>query len=310
MGPQPTFPVQLHLRDSRDLGMLPSASVDLVVTSPPYWDIKDYRRDGRQQTVVARPTQGQIGAPSELQEYLDALDAVWAECARVLRPNGKLAINTPLMPLPKALRSTHHNRDIVDLDCCIQQRILEHLGGTLHLYDKVVWERTNPQKPLMFGSYPYPPNFYVQNTVEFVTVYVREGAPRALEQRPDLRALPPRARKAAVAEVRRRSKLSRKEWTVLTAQVWRLPIPSRGDAGYGSHCALMPIGIPQRLVRLFTFVGDTVLDPFAGSGTTLAAAQALGRRAIGVELEERFVEVIAAKVPGPLQVVRDRGGGR
>ncbi len=302
MATLPRYPVRLRLGDARDLSFLPDRCVELVVTSPPYWDVKDYRLDGRQRKKVGTTKAAQIGGLRDLDDYLQAIAAVVQECLRVLAPNGKLCLNTPLLPLPKS-RSVDHTRDIVDLDAQLQGVLLERFSPKLRLYDKVVWERTNPQKKLMFGSYPLPRNFYIQNTVEFVTIYVAAGAPRPLAQHPDVLALPPQARSGAANRIAAASQLSQRQWRALTAQVWRLPIPPQNDPGYGLHAALMPKGIPEGLVRLFTFVGDTVLDPFAGSGTTLAVAQHLGRRAIGVELEERFVPVIQAKVQGAMEQV-------
>ena len=109
------------------------------------------------------------------------------------------------------------------------------------------------QGKLIFDSYPFPRNFYAQNTIEFITVYVKDG--------PSENNLP--------KHIKEKSKLSEKEWVEFTKQIWNIPVPNKGDLAFGEHSAIMPEEIVRRCVRLFTYVGDTVLDPCVGSGTTV-----------------------------------------
>jgi len=132
----------------------------------------------------------------------------------------------------------------------------------------------------MFGSYPYPRNFYAQNTIEFITVYVKDG--------PSENNLP--------KDIKEKSKLTEKEWIEFTKQIWNIPIPGRGDLAFGEHSAIMPEEIVRRCVRLFTYVGDTVLDPFAGSGTTLKVAKELKRNYIGYEISKSYERVMNLKL--------------
>ncbi|MDD3536416.1 MAG: site-specific DNA-methyltransferase [Candidatus Cloacimonetes bacterium] len=257
---------------------IPDESIDLVVTSPPYFNIKDYSLDGYQLTQKSDRNENQIGDISEYSEYIGQLLMVWKECLRVLKPNGKLIINVPLMPMLKKQLNTHYNRHIFDLNADIQNSIINNTE--LYLYDTYIWNRTNPSKKLMFGSYPYPRNFYAQNTIEFVTVYVKDG--KRNEYIPE--------------DIKERSKLSEKEWVEYTKQVWDIPIPNRNDIAFGSHPAIMPEEIALRCIRLFTFVGDIVLDPFAGSGTTLKAARDLERNYVGYEIMESYSNLIEAKL--------------
>jgi len=252
-------------------------SITLIVTSPPYYNVKDYAKDGYQEKVISATSPDQLGNIEDYNQYLDELLKVWEECERILQPNGKLCINVPLMPLPKSQNDTHHTRHIYDINAGIQEKVLAYTN--LHLFDIWIWNRTNPTKRLMFGSYPYPPNFYAQNTIEFITVYVKDGVP--LKRPP---------------EIREASKLSEKEWVELTKQVWNIPIPNKGDVAYGYHPAIMPKEIAKRLIKLFSFVGDIVLDPFMGSGTTAQAAIELGRRWIGYEVEEKYKKVMLRKL--------------
>ena len=150
----------------------------------------------------------------------------------------------------------------------------------MFLYDVYIWERTNPSKKLMFGSYPYPRNFYAQNTSEFITVYVKDGNP--------INNLPKKIKEA--------SKLTEKEWVDYTKQIWRIPIPGKNDIAFGDHSAIMPEEIVYRCVRLFTYVGDVVMDPLAGSGTTLKVARENGRNFIGYEVMKTYKYVIEKKL--------------
>lgn len=267
----------IYLADARSMPELPDNSVALVVTSPPYFNIKDYSLDGYQAHAHSRSTRQQVGDLTNFRDYLDALLEVWKECARVLRPNGKLVINAPLMPMLKREYSTHENRHIFDLNAEIQHSILETLDS-IFLMDTYVWNRTNPSKSLMFGSYPYPPNFYAQNTVEFVTVYVKQGKPPSFDD-----------------DVRQQSRLGKAEWVEMTKQVWNFPVPNKGDKAFGAHAALMPEQIAERCVRLYSLANDIVLDPFAGSGTTLKVAKELGRRFIGYEIVEGYSTILEQK---------------
>jgi len=207
---------------------------------------------------------------------------VWKECKRVLKPNGKLVVNSPLMPMLKKNMDTHYNRHIFNINSDIETSILDGTG--LFLLDVYIWNRTNPTKKLMFGSYPYPRNFYAQNTVEFVTTYVKDGIPE--------NNMPP--------EIKEKSKLTQKEWVEYTKQVWNIPIPSKKDFAFGKHSAIMPEEIVERCVKLYTFVGDVVLDPFAGSGTTLKVVRELGRRYVGYEISQSYEEVIQLKLSANL----------
>src|SRR5262249_35081565 len=210
----------------------PAGSIDLVVTSPPYWTAVEY--DG------GRPWPSYEG-------YLDEMQRVWDECARVLRPNGKLCINAPLLPIPKTI-VRQHTRHLKNIAADLEQKILLESG--LARYGLFVWQKQTSK--MMFGSYPFPGNVLENNTVEFIHVYVKPGAPSKF----------PKAAKAP-------TRLSRTEWLDLTQQVWFMyPEDVRRQ---GAHPAPFPEKLPARLIRLYTFgacgdfSGEIVLDPFAGT---------------------------------------------
>jgi modification methylase len=243
---------------------LPPGSIDLIITSPPYWTAVEY--DG-----------GQASWKS-YGDYLADLQTVWAQCARVLRPNGKLCINAPIMPIPKAA-IRQHTRHLKNIAADIEQTLLKDTD--LERYALFVWQKQTSK--MMFGSYPYPGNIIENNTIEFINVYVKPGKP------------PKFAR-----EVKQANKLSRAEWLDLTQQVWFM-YPEDVKRG-GSHPAPFPRKLPGRLMRLYSygaaadFPGDIVLDPFAGTGTTCAMAKTMGRRFIGIDISEAYIAIARRKV--------------
>ncbi len=203
----------------------------------------------------------------------------------MLKPNGKLAVNSPLMPMPKKDYCTHYNRHIFDLNADIQHSILSKKDTEMFLYDVYIWNRTNARKGLMFGSYPYPRNFYAQNTSEFISVYVKDGKLINDISEPD----------------KQKSKLTEEEWRLYTKQIWDIPVPNKKDLAFGKHSAIMPEEIARRCIRLFTFVGDLVLDPFSGSGTTLKVACELKRKYIGYEIMDSYKNIISKKLAAASQ---------
>jgi len=259
---------KVFYKSSENMGELLNESINLIITSPPYFNIKNYSKD-----------EGQIGDISDYNNFISSMIPVWQECFRVLQPNGKLIINSPLMPLIKKDYSTHYNRDIFNISSDIEHSILSNIPG-FYLLDLYIWNRTNSSKNLMFGSYPYPRNFYAQNTIEFINIFVKEGEPQDVIDK----------------YIKEKSELSSEQWREYTQQIWNLPIPNKKDTAYGQHSALMPEEIVRRCVKLYSFVGDVILDPFAGSGTTLKVAKELKRNYVGYEISKEYKRVINDKI--------------
>lgn len=268
----------IYYKNSSNMSELQDSTIDLIITSPPYFNIKDYSLDGKQNNSHSDKKKSDIGNIDSFDNYIDSMLKVWKECERVLKPNGKLCINVPLMPMLKKNYNTHYNRHIFDIQSEIQHSILNKTK--LFLLDIYIWNRTNPTKKLMFGSYPYPRNFYAQNTIEFITIFVKDGKP---EKTPPI-------------QIKEQSKLSKEEWVDYTKQVWNIPIPNKGDIAFGEHTAIMPEEIVKRLIKLYSYIDDVVLDPFTGSGTTLKVAKELGRSYIGYELYESYSKIIDLKL--------------
>lgn len=172
------------------LRQLPEGWCPCAVTSPPYWNTVDYG------------TPGQIGLRS-YGEYLDELDVVWAQVARALMPNGKFCLNVPILPITKEISDAafgpSHTRMLLDLYSDMKQRI--EAKTPLQLFSLYIWEKQTTEK--MFGSYPFPPNLYERNYIEFIAVFVKPGSPRVLP-----------------AAVKEPSRLSQADWLDLTQQIW------------------------------------------------------------------------------------------
>jgi len=230
-------------------------SIRLIVTSPPYFNVKDYG------------VENQIGKSSHSYEhYIESMLPVWKECLRILKPNGKLCINSPIMPMPKKDYSTHYNRDILNINNDIETSILQNTD--FFRYATIIWDKGNTDQ-LMMGSYPYPPNFYILNTVEYINIFVKDGQPEKFSK-----------------EEKEKSRLSKEEWREYISTIWKFrPELNR------SHPAPFPLELPLRLIRMYSFAGDTIVDPFMGSGTTAIAAVQTGRQYIGYEINSQYVKM-------------------
>lgn len=262
---------KVYYKSSTNMCEVDDCSVNLIITSPPYFNIKDYSKQKNN-------LNDDMGAVNDYEKFIDELALVWQECFRILKPNGKLCVNVPLMPMFKKAMNTHYNRHIFDLQSDIQQSILQYTD--FYLYDLYIWNRLYQTRDLMFGSYPNPRNLYSQNTSEFITIYVKDGKPSD----------------KIADDIKRQSQLTQKEWLDFTKQVWDIPPPNPSDVAWGKHPAIMPKEIPYRLIRMFSYVEDIVLDCFAGSGTTLMVAKELKRNFIGYELYPQYKKVIVEKI--------------
>lgn len=238
--------------------------IDLVVTSPPYWTAVEYDQGGNPW-------------PS-YEAYLADMQAVWCQCARVLRPNGKLCINAPVMPIPKAL-IPQHTRHLKNIAFDMEHSILAETE--LERYSLFIWQKQTSK--MMFGSYPYPGNLIENNTIEFINVYVKPGKPPKFDR-----------------AVKQANALTRTEWLDLAQQVWFMyPEDVKRE---GDHPAPFPAKLPARLMRLYTygaaadFPGEVVLDPFVGTGTTCAVARAMGRRYLGIDINPAYVEIAEKRI--------------
>ena len=248
--------------DSRLMKEVLDESVHLAITSPPYWQLKDYGKGN------------QIGFDDSYEDYINSLNLVWKECHRVLHKGCKLCVNIG----DQFARSVYYGRYKV---IPIRTEIIkfcetigfDYMGAII--WQKVTTTNTTGGATIM-GSFPYPRNGILKIDYEFILIFKKYGnAPKVSK------------------EVKERSKLTKEEWNQYFAGHWNFPGEKQRD-----HLAMFPEELPRRLIKMFSFVGDTVLDPFLGSGTTSLAAKNLQRNSWGYEVNESFVPVIKDKVSG------------
>jgi site-specific DNA-methyltransferase (adenine-specific) len=253
--PVPPLADDCILGDARDMAALPDNSVALVVTSPPYFVGKQYEEE------LARD-----GVPASYLDYLDLLRDVFRECARVLEPGGRIAVNVANLGR-KPYRSL--SADVI--------RILQDDLGLL-LRGEVIWKKADGASGnCAWGSFRRPANPVLRDITERIVIASKGRFDRALS--PAKRAAAGRPHEAT---------LTSDEFMENTLDVWEIPAESAQRVG---HPAPFPVELPERLIRLFTYKGDVVLDPFLGSGSTVVAAAKCERRGIGYDLDPDYIDI-------------------
>jgi len=254
----------LYRRDARQLDFLAPDSVHLVVTSPPYWNLKNYN-----------PGEGQLGHIDQYDVFLDELDKVWASCLHALVPGGRLVCVVGDVCLSRRKNKGEHL--VMPLHASIQERCrrlgFNNLAPIIwHKIANAVYE-ANGNGAGFLGK-PYEPNSVIKNDIEFILMERKPGGYRSpsLNTR-ILSVIPAEQHKAWFQQI----------WTGVTGASTRF------------HPAPYPLQLAERLVRMFSFVGDTVLDPFMGTGTTNLAAARCGRNSIGVEIDRGYFEMAAKR---------------
>jgi len=256
--------VQTHhkiiIGDSRQMAELADESVHLVVTSPPYWQLKDY---GNGQ---------QIGFNDSYETYINNLNLVWSECHRALARGCRLCVNVG----DQFARSVYYGRYKVipirtEIIKFCETMGFDYMGAVI--WQKVTTCNTTGGATIM-GSFPYPRNGILKLDYEFILIFKKQGTAPTVSK-----------------EIKEQSRMTTEEWNQFFAGHWNIPGEKQDK-----HLAVFPEEIPGRLIRMFTFVGDTVLDPFLGSGTTCLAARNLGRNSVGYEINAGYREIIRDKL--------------
>ncbi len=239
---------------------VPNESVHLMVTSPPYWQLKDYG-NGKQ-----------IGFNDTYEEYINNLNLVWNECHRVLHKGCRMCINIG----DQFARSVYYGRYKV---IPIRTEIIKFCESVGFDYmGAIIWQKVTTCNTTggatVMGSFPYPRNGIIKLDYEFILIFKKYG-------------LSPKVNK----EIKEQSKLTTEEWNQYFTGHWNF-----SGEKQEKHLAMFPEELPKRLIKMFSFAGDTVLDPFLGSGTTSLAAKNLRRNSVGYEINENFLPIIEEKL--------------
>lgn len=256
---------RLHLGDARELSWIKNESVHLVVTSPPYWTLKEYEH-----------TAAQLGDVEDYEQFLVELDKVWRECARVLAPGGRICCVVGDVCIPRK-KSGRHLVMPLHADIQVRSRSLGLDCLTPILWQKIANGVTEVEgNGAGFYGKPYQPGAIIKNDVEYI-LFLRKGgeyrSPSALQ-----RAL---------------SMLSKSEMQAWMRSSWS---DIKGESTRRGHPAPYPVALAERLIKMFSFAGDTVFDPFSGTGSTALAALNSGRNSISNELEPAYHQIAATRL--------------
>ncbi len=270
MMPNSTSQVKIVIGNARQMSEVADESVQLVITSPPYWQLKDYG------------VEGQIGYHDTYEDYIAGLNCVWRECYRALHAGCRLCVNIG----DQFARSVIYGRYKV---IPIREEIIRFCESIGFDYmGAIIWQKQTTMNTTggatVMGSFPFPRNGIVKIDYEFILLFKKLGKPPKVTR-----------------EQKEASRLTQEEWDTFFAGHWYFA-GERQD----KHLAMFPEELPRRLVKMFSFVGETVLDPFIGSGTTALAARKLGRNAIGYEISPECLPVIRSKVGEPIEVVESQ----
>jgi DNA modification methylase len=255
----------LNLADARGMSELATGSVHLVVSSPPYWTLKEYR-----------DSEGQMGHIENYEEFLAELDKVWAYCFRALVPGGRLVCVVGDVCLSRRKNNGRHT--VVPLHASIQEHCrrlgFDNLAPIIwHKIANAAYEVENGSAG--FLGKPYEPNSVIKNDIEFVLMQRKPGGYRA-----------------PAISTRVLSVISGENYKQWFQQIWS----GLTGASTRHHPAPYPVELAERLIRMFSFVGDTVLDPFLGTGTTTVAAAKTGRHSVGFEVDRHYFDLAHKRV--------------
>ena len=248
--------------DAQDLSFIDDESIHLVVTSPPYWTLKRYREHP-----------DQLGHVADYETFLEELTKVWRECYRVLVPGGRLVCVVGDVCLSRRQNGRHVVVPLhADIAVACRRIGFDNLNPIIwHKIANATYEVNNGTK---FLGKPYEPNAIIKNDIEFILMQRKPGGYRK-----------------PTPEQRRLSRIDRKDYDEWFQQFWNITGASTRD-----HPAPFPLELAYRLVRMFSFVGDTVLDPFCGTGTSMLAAIRANRNSIGVEVDPAYCEMIVERL--------------
>ncbi len=249
--------------DARNLSALADESVHLVVTSPPYWTLKRYNDSA-----------GQLGHVADYEQFVKELEKVWREVFRILVPGGRLVCVVGDVCLSRRENAGRHTVVPLHADICVTCRRLgfDNLNPIIwHKISNASYEVSNGSK---FLGKPYEPNAIIKNDIEYILMQRKPGGYRK-----------------PTDEQRKMSMIPKDQFDRWFQQFWNL-----SGASTKEHPAPFPLELASRLVQMFSFVGDTVLDPFCGTGTTMLAALKTHRNSVGIELDTEYCRMAASRL--------------
>lgn len=260
---------KLFHSDARMMEYIPDKSVHLVLTSPPYFNLKEYRKGNNQ-----------LGIIDDYQEFVNELSKVWQECYRVLVPGGRIVCVVGDVCLSRRKYGRHVVMPLhSDIAVSCRKIGFDNLNPILwHKISNAVFEANTNSSIL---GKPYEPNAIIKNDIEYILMERKPGGYRK-----------------PTAQQRKDSVIDKEDFQRWFSQIWEMP----GASTKNGHPAPFPLELAARLVRMFSFVGDTVLDPFCGSGTTMLAAAKYGRNSIGVETEAHYCEYIIHRLESEMNL--------
>jgi modification methylase len=251
---------RLHEGDARNLSWLRDESIHLVATSPPYWTLKEYVENDCQ-----------LGAIADYEQFLDELDIVWRECHRVLVPGGRICCVVGDVCMPRKKFGRHHVMPL-HADIQVRSRKLDLDCLTPILWHKIANGVTEAEgNGAGFYGKPYQPGAVIKNDIEYV-LFMRKGG--------SYRSPSPLQKSLSI--------LTKQEMQSWWKSIWT---DIKGASTRAGHPAPYPVELADRLIRMFSFAGDTVLDPFAGTGSTSLAAVVAGRNSISNEIEKTYLNI-------------------
>ncbi len=250
---------KIYVRNAQDMVEVADNSVHLMITSPPYYNTKMYSD---------QPLENDLGNIHDLDRWFDEISRVWQEVYRVLQPGRKAFIN--IMNLPVRGREGFRSLNLAGRTIDVCERL-----GFIFKRD-IVWHKTNSARA-HFGTYPYPGGILINNMHEFI-LELEKPARKGFRKYGHL-----------TKEQKEQSRLDKDFWlSIKNSDVWLMKPAGSGDSR--NHVAPFPYELPYKLIKAYSYVGETVLDPFLGSGTTLKAAIDLGRNGIGYEINPAIAQ--------------------
>jgi site-specific DNA-methyltransferase (adenine-specific) len=236
----------------QELLNISDATIQLIVTSPPYWNVRNYNHSK------------QIGFHDKYVGYLTKMEKILKECVRVLLPDGKIALN-----IGNIYNYESNEKRVYTVNLMLDLwKILDNCDETRFM-GTIYWKKTTSRKgAVLFGSYPFPSNFMISTALEAIHIFRKKG------------------KRKVSKEIKKKSWISKSEFRKFREPIWCINGVSKKK-----HPAVFPDGLPYRLIKMYSFYGDIVLDPFCGIGTTNVESLKLGRNSIGIDISKDYIYI-------------------